>query len=34
MQVNFLDKVERRDAGEAFYPVGVRCRSLAERYGY
>jgi hypothetical protein len=34
LHVNLLDKVEHRTPIDAFYPLGNRCRALAERYGY
>ena len=33
-RVNRLRAVERRPAGGAFYPLGNRCRRLAETHGY
>jgi hypothetical protein len=32
--VNLLDRVEERTPVDAFYPLGERCRTLAERFGY
>ena len=34
MEVNFLERVEKRAPSDAYYPVGARCESLASRYGY
>ena len=34
MYMNFLRRVENRTPSEAFYPIGMRCQNLADRYGY
>ncbi len=34
MSMNFLKGVENRTPSKAFYPIGTRCQSLADRYGY
>jgi hypothetical protein len=33
-QINFLKRVEKRTPTEALYPLGMRCRTLANRYRY
>ena len=34
VHVNFLKRVENRTPSEAFYPIGMKCHSLDDRYGY